>query len=756
VAALVLLRNPLVPHTREVHEMAEGARVIDWLQEHYPKGFGMPVRFSVNGIEKPLDDLDHAMAPDDVAVIAVMPGGLPALSAVALNLIVSLVMAGVSYLLGQLFQPKQRSGAKGGDVSIYDVSNDQNAARLGDPIPVVYGSVLTTPDYISQPYNFYSWAISSYNQSYTGIQYLDMILCVGQGNIDVTALYLGSTLSATPDAGVVTWRAFKPAEHQQTMGVISSTMGGGFHENVITSPEVSNQEFNEKNDSAGFFATCKPGQTGSRFQIDIVFPGGLTDPDNSGDIKGRSVSWDVFYRLIDGNDAQVGPVYSKRLFANTSAARTNSGPDTVTIWSTSESEKNRSIIGNPLRRSYMITCPSSGRWAVKIVRVTDAPNAKDGQGRFIWSALRLYADYPAGQAYGKVTLVACRIKASHGMGGEASSRIRVRAVRRLPPPAGGAEAQSTSAADAFADIYTDPTYGAARPRAELDTAALTALRSRWVGYEFNYVFSDRITVWDALRTVTTPFAAEPMPSGQLMSAVQDGIKSVRTMLFTDANIVKDTFNVGYSFDQEGAPDGVEIEYLNASDFKQSYVRYPLASLKPDQFTLPGVTSATHAAQYARLAWQRRLGQRKSVTFDTEMEGVILQIGDRIGISHHVPKWGDSGLVIGLSGNTLTVDHDLDWTGGSKSIVLRRPDGGVTDPVLVSRGTSDNRVVLPGAPATTVNVDNDSEYTSFAFGNATMLVRDFIVTSVKPNGENTVTIEAVNYEPGIFSGAMGYL
>jgi hypothetical protein len=132
------------------------------------------------------------------------------------------------------------------------------------------------------------------------------------------------------------------------------------------------------------------------------------------------------------------------------------------------------------------------------------------------------------------------------------------------------------------------------------------------------------------------------------------------------------------------------------------------------------------------------------------------VADRIGIAHNVPKWGDGGLVISAAGNTLTVDHDLDWSGGTKQILLRKPDGSVTDPITVSRGTRDNKVVLPGAAPTTINYDNDSEYTSFAFGSSTTLVRDFVVVATRPTGENTVTIEAVNYAPDIFTGAMGFL
>lgn len=758
MASLVLLRNPLAPHTRETHPLPEGTRVIDWLQEHHPRGFGMPCRFYVNATEKPLDDLDYAVEADDVATIAVMPADPVSisLSSILIQLAIGAILAGASLALNYFFRPKEPSGSKAKPLTIYDVSSGQNSARLGEAVPVVYGSVLTVPDYIAQPYTWYDWSQQNYQQPYNGIQYLDLLMCVGQGNVDVANVYLGDTVSTTPDAGVVTWRAFKPAEHLSTMGTIATAMGGGFHENVITSPEVSNQELVKTGDVAGYFATCKSGNKGRYFQIDIVFPGGQTNPTDGGNIKGRTTQFRVYWQELDDTDTPVGTIVTKVITASTENATVVTSSTGGTVTTTSTSEKNKTEIGAPIRRSYKIDTGRSARWAVRVERITNAPDAVNGTDRFIWAALKLYADYPSGSVYGDVTLLAVRVKASQGLGNDASVRIRVRANRRLPPPAGGTEIATTSGAYAFADVYTNQTYGARRPTSELDLAALADLDTKWAGYQFNYVFTERVTVWEALRTITTPFGAEPVPVGPVMSVVQDGVKSVRSMLFTDANIVSNSLTVGYSWDEEGATDGVEIEYIDPVDFRPSYAKYPATSLRPEQFMLPGVTSATHAAQYAQLTWQRRQGQRKRVTFDTELEGLLLQLGDRIGVAHNVPKWGDSGIIVGVSGLTLSADHDLDWSGGAKWIVLRKPDGSVTDPIAVTRGVQDNQIVLPSSPGITINYDNDYEYTSFAFGSFDTLVRDFIVTATTPTGENTVTIDAVNYAPAIFTGAMTYM
>jgi hypothetical protein len=741
LGTLVLLRNPLTPHSREQYPLAAGTPVIDWLQEHHPKGFGMPIRFWMNGEEQDLDDLDRKVEADDVAVIALMPAEPISLTALAVQFLIAAALSVATYFVSQAFAPKTPSGIKGTRRTVYEISTDQNAARIGEAIPVVYGTVLTTPDYVSQPYIWFSWSQANAGEALNGIQFLDVLMCVGQGNIDVTDVFVGDTDVTTLDAGVVTWQAFRPSQHGSVMGNIAAAMGAGFYENVVTSTEVSNQELAQNGNATGFYATCKPGQKGRQFQLDFTCPNGLyfvtTDP---GDVVAMQVIIRIEWVELDDNDNQVGSVFNQTVTLSTSAPGTS---DNI-------------VLTSPVRRTYTITANKSARWAVKVTRTSNSTRPQKGNSQTVWTGLKLLADYPTTPVYGNVTLLAARIKASRGVGPDATVRLRVKCNRRLARPTGGSESASTSGADAFADVFVNTVYGAARPRAELDTATLTTLRSSWSSYQFNYVFRDRITVWEALRTIATPFGAEPLPVGQIMSVAQDGVKPVRSALFTDANIVAGSMVVSYSFDEEGAADGVEIEYLDPKDFRQSYALWPTNAVRPDRFSVPGITSASHASEYARLTWQRSQLQRKRVRFDTELEGLILQMGDRIGVSHNVPKWGDGGLVIGVSGNTLTVDHNLDWSPGAKQILLRAPDGSVSSAINVTRGSRDNLVVLPSSPPVTINVDNENDYTSFAFGPSTNIVQDFIVISTVPTGENTVTVEAVNYATGVYTGAMSYM
>jgi hypothetical protein len=742
MAHLILLRNPLAPTSKEEFELQPGQTVIDWLQAEHPSGFGMPIRFYVNGDEKPLDDLDYMPTCDDVVIIALMPGGFLAAMPLLVKVVIGLAVMAASYFAMQLFAPKVKKPKTAEEKEVFSIDSDQNAAKYGDPIPVVYGDVWMAPDYASQPVTWYDWSEKAFNEYMSGIQYLDLIMCVGQGDVDVTNVKVGASDAASL-GNLVWWRTFKPNEHKSQMGVISAAFGGNFHENVVTCTDVGNQEFIEQGDQTQFYTISKPGVFGRYFQVDVIFPNGLYKMTGKGDMKGFQCNFIVAWCQVDANGNLLPVSGNQLLYVNT-------GPGSLA------GRKNPAEVANPVRRTFTIDTGLSARWAVQMIRSWPSVAPDYGMTTFVWSGLKLIVDN-APRAYGNVTLLAARIKASRGVGSDAAVRVTARCKRNMNLAPNGAWGHSTSAADAFYDVYTNSLYGAARPVSELDMTTLSNLKSQWGAYQFNHVFRDRTTVWEALKTITVGMAAEPLPLGSQMSVAQDGVKPVRSMLFTDANIVEGTMKVNYMFDVDDTSDGVEVQYISPQDWQESFVRYPANSVIPETVTLPGCTSATHAAQYAKLVWQRTRQQRKRISFDTELEGIILNLGDRIAISHEMPKWGDNGLVLAVNGNVITLDHDLDWSGtASRFMIFRKSDGSPSDYYYVAQGPQPNQAYFAGPFTFTPHVDDDYDYTSFAFGIGTTQVRDFTVASTRHTGETTVSVEAVNYAPEIFDGAMTFL
>ena len=151
---IVLIRNPLNSSEKEVFEY-EGA-VIDWLQSYAPTGFGSPIELWLNGEQIDVDDADVELVSDDICAVIVMPSGLDPISLVVVQIVVSMA---VSFVIGRIFGPKAPTVPGFADQpepnTVYSVAAKQNAARLGEAIPVIYGNPRTIPDYISQPYTSY-------------------------------------------------------------------------------------------------------------------------------------------------------------------------------------------------------------------------------------------------------------------------------------------------------------------------------------------------------------------------------------------------------------------------------------------------------------------------------------------------------------------------------------------------------------------------------------------------------------------------
>jgi hypothetical protein len=413
-------------------------------------------------------------------------------------------------------------------------------------------------------------------------------------------------------------------------------------------------------------------------------------------------------------------------------------------------------MSSPHRITLTETMPTSGRWSVKLNRTTAGMDAR-GNNKFIWSGARLFIDHTTAEVYGDVTLMACRVKASRGIGDDASIRISATIQRNIKTLGAGNNGPTRNPADAFVDIYTDTVYGGRRPLTELDMTRIKELRTLWSGYEFNYVFTARTSIWLALSRAVNGMVAEPVPLGSRLTIAQDAVKPIRTMMFNDANIVRNSFRLSYQWDTIDATDGVEIEYRDSTRYKPSYVRYPSNSLRPDRIVLDGCTSGTHATQYARVYWQRRNLQRMMVEFDTELEGLLLTLGDRIGVAHSTPSWGKSGQVLDITGNTLHLDAVQNWTGpGPFFVILRRNDGSATDPITVVPSDFPFKATMLTPPPITLQIATDLEYTSYTFGTSGKMLRDFVVNSVKPSGETRVRIEAFVYKTGIYTGGMPFL
>jgi hypothetical protein len=813
-AAITIWRNPLDPSDRISVAVPPGFTLIGWLQRHYPNGFGRPIRILWNGNPVEVEHSDRLIAVGDVIGIYVAPG-LPASvgAAIVASLIASAISIVASVAISILFKPK-KPGVTPKPDPVYDIASAANAPRIADPVPVIYGQVITVPDWASQPYTFFDG----------NNQFLDQILVIGQGDHRIDAILVGDTpVTALLDPGAVQYWIYPASAHNQTMGTIFDQTG--VMENVVTSAEVADQEFsgvNSTNNSvtlqtvssttapstvtiinqyfqppkppslppgpftladydhlnpndgqtfsvkaydpvtgiittnesdvltygqkpeiylffqgtqsgvaAGPFVIGKPGVRGDRIMLDLVWSQGLYYISSGGTLQPHTVQISIAVQPIDDNGINTGAA----IIHNESITRATNTPVRLTF-------------------AYDV---APGRYSVKLTRDTPPPPDTQTVDSFTWVSLKTRLVDVTTPVYGAVTLLVIRIRATNGIAANASSRVRVQCTRLLPPLGAGPARPTRDPADAFADIYANLIYGARRPVAELDLATLAALQAHWAGRAmFDAVFNTKATVWDALGYALQTAGAAPIPDGQKMSAMQDGVKALRTQFYSDANMIKGSLQIGYQWDKPGDYDGFQVEYRDPVTFAAAYAVYPPGAVDVEQVTLFGCTDLVTAGQYARLLWQRKLLQRKTAQFTTELEGLLPRYADRIAVAATLPRWGQTGLITAFDGLTILTDQPLDWAGANHVVMLRAATGEPSGLIPVTRGDADDQVILSQSPGFGLSPGWTQEATAYAFGTSQQVVRDFTVTDLAHQGGVTTQITGMIYAPAIFDQTLPWM
>ena len=132
----------------------------------------------------------------------------------------------------------------------------------------------------------------------------------------------------------------------------------------------------------------------------------------------------------------------------------------------------------------------------------------------------------------------------------------------------------------------------------------------------------------------------------------------------------------------------------------------------------------------------------TLSFRTELEGMIPTYSDLIAISHDMPRWGEAGDVIEFAEPVLTLSEPVSFEdAGTHYVVLRRKDGSLSGPWAVSAGASDYQLQLQEEIDFTPYTGTEEERTHFSFGVGEhwgVLAR---VLAVRPRGE-IIEISAV--------------
>ena len=759
LACIVMMNNPFLPgRDREIMPVAQVLSVRDWLDGQGIVEFDRPTLCLHNGQAILRADWSSTVIGDgDVVTFVALPHGgggggggkNPLKTVLSIALMVAApalggALAGSMGLTGSLFAgtafevgfgtimggvvalagsalinaviPSPRPsvpslnfsaiGSSPAPSPTYSLSAQGNEARLGQPIPVLYGRHLIYPDLATQPYQ----------EFVNNEQYLFQLHVIGQGEYDLEQVRIEDT-------------PISSFEEVQTEVVGPGGSVTLFETDVVTAPEVAGQELLSATDGGAWIGpfTANPAETMvSHLGIDVVFPRGLYYANDAGGLETRTIQWQVQARAIDDQGIAIGS------------------------WITLGSETYSDATNTAQRQSYKYAA-SPGRYEVQLQRL-DTKDASSRAGHEIrWGGLRSYLD--GTPDFGDLTILAVKMRATDNLSQRSARMINCIVTRKLPvwePSTGWSTPVPTrSIAWAFADACR-ARYGAKLSDARIDLNALVTLDQTWAarGDEFNGIFDSSMTVWEALTRLARCGRAVPVLQGGVVRLYRDAAQTLPVAMFGPRNIVKGSFKIQYVMPGEETADAVTVTFFNSRTWKPDEVTSSLAGSAAEQPAKVALFGCTDAAQAKReglyMAADNRY-RRKLVSWSTELEGMIPTYGDLVAITHDMPHWGQGGEVVAWDDQTqvLTVSESLNWEADvGHYIALRRRDGSLAGPFLAeSIGENDRLVHILEPLDFTPYTDTSEERTHFAFGAGDAWGAKARVIAVKPRGEN-VEITAV--------------
>ena len=615
-------------------------------------------------------------------------GAAGSATAIAAQVVLTIAASAIINALVPIQQPTLGTTQSPG--SVYNVSTAANQARLAQPIPVIYGRMLTFPDYAGQPYADFD------NQN---DQYFYAVYCVGQGNFDVERLQIDDTpLAHFAD---VTFEVLPP-------GWLPSIAQA----NVVTAPEVAGQIMNSGRPIGGYSA-CGPKFAAKKIGIDVLLSKGLGLADGNGNLGNLSVNFRSDTRYVDDFGVPLGDWFAL-------------GVETITR-----------ATSTPQRVTFTYPLATPGRVEVRIVRL-DALNPNiNALHELAWGGLRAYLNVPAPLS-STATHLAIRIRASNQLSGLSQRKISGiwrRKVRTWSAAGGwGPEVATRNPMWARLDKLSNAVYGDGLPDARIDLqthadiAAICDARQD----HFDILFDAKVTSIDADRTICMAVRAVPFQRAGVCTIVRDQLQTLPVTAFTSRNILPGSMSMRYALATEITADAVIVEYFNnrSWDWREVLCKAPgvVTPVNAVRQRVMGITGAKHAEREGLYLAAQNVYRRKFPKFATEMQGLLPAYGSAVMFAPALPGWGQAGDVAFWDVPTLTLGctEPLAFTPGATHYVsLLRDDGSVTPAIAVLPGPTAYDLVLASAPLLADNLtpmplvldDANRERPKYVFGAA---------------------------------------
>ncbi|MEH6825618.1 MAG: host specificity factor TipJ family phage tail protein [Motiliproteus sp.] len=785
--------DPFDPSAQTVYQASGAGQTVEqWLIANAP-GYEPrpvpPISLALNGAPLPPETwADTRQAAGDTLLVCVVPQA---------DWVVYAVIMIVSALVSYALVPDMPTLADGQASSVYDVGNQGNHARHGDPVPFICGRVRWWPDLLGTAHEYFEgneqWAIQHYALGHADTLLLD------------EPRFGETPFSSFPDVAYTLYPPntaidllprliYKLAE---VGGNEASAQGLDLGKGVYTINGGSDIHFHGGTDRIGSGYNDTGGNYwGMRFgavivgQILTASNAGANDGEyqvtaisttagqlgvsiwvdkNSGTTEAPTWAPAVLTNAIGtGADFTLTAPYSGPFRCSPIGKTTNNveidlicprglnSTVTVTVetrlltdtaWILAGTATLTAASNTPQRftKGYSL---AEGEYEIRLKR-TDAQT-----DQVLLAGVR---GFISGQIVYPFWTLAAKYRASNNLSSQSERKVSVMLSNQIPTWTGSAWSAATDTANPVWVLcyVAKHAYGGQRTDADLNLAELLTLAGvlDTRGDTCNAVLDAKDTFKSIANKILRCGRSNLTVEGGLISAVRDEVKTGYDQLFTPWNIGRGSFQMAMSFVKAEDFDSVTVEYTHPDTFKTEKMLCQIAgktALYPKTIKLPYITDRQQAYNEGMFEVAKLHYRNVGVKFSTGQQALRLSFGSSVAVSHDIPAWAQSGELIGYDGGTLTgvSRYPLAWGVGNHYVSLRKPDGSSSAEYLVTQGATANDIVFPGALAFTPRTGKQGVKTQFSFGEGTALQQQCLVRKVSRAGEDQYRVETVLDNPTV--------
>jgi len=336
-----------------------------------------------------------------------------------------------------------------------------------------------------------------------------------------------------------------------------------------------------------------------------------------------------------------------------------------------------------------------------------------------------------------LTLLWVRVKASNALSSQSQFSVNC-----------WVDGKFNNLADVVRDIYSNDVYGAKLDSTDLiiDPSANDKL--------VNGAFTNKRTIMDSIQNLCDSNGYISYVMGKNLIVKQDKMQNFTVAFFNESNIIAGTYEKQYKFINNDI-DGVKVSYMDAElGWKEQEYTYPENATNAEAVDLFGVTGLPAARDMATLFYNRKRYRRKTIKFDTDIQGYVPQYLDKIAVSRSVQNGSYPTVVISRVDDTHIRVREIDSNvsiDDTVKVYFRHIDDGSLVGGLDATVRANNVLEFDRPLDSWIDGYKDKEGVFLSYSKLNDVVEYLQITKITPKSEDVVTIECVNYDENVWGG-----